>query len=196
MAASGGTSCQEQRVEPVKLHKAPHRWPLVLISLDKFVKAVGLVIISFALSPGWRQSILDRVDDAQTSPHNWLVKEALLGVEKALGVDPKNLHLVRICVIIYAGLYLIEGLGLLYEKKWAEWMVVIGTAAFLPIEVYDFCHHPRWTMVIIFTINLLMAGYLAWRMHRQNVIKRERAVLGLPPPEEPHGFPIQPPKKP
>lgn len=184
MAASGGTSCQEQRVEPIKLHKAPHRWPLVLIAIDKFVKATGLMIISFALSPGWYQAIKDWVNDAQTTPHNWLVRNALHAMEKGLGIETEHLLMVRICVIVYAGLYLIEGVGLFYERKWAEWMVVIGTAAFLPIEVYDFVHKPfndhgqiRWGMIIIFALNLLMAFYLVWRLHRQNVIKRERAVL-------------------
>jgi hypothetical protein len=30
-------------------------------------------------------------------------------------------------------------------------------------------------MVILFVLNLVMAGYLAWRLHRQAVIKRELA---------------------
>ena len=29
-------------------------------------------------------------------------------------------------------------------------------------------------------LNLLMAGYLAWRLRRQQVIKRERVALGFP----------------
>ena len=161
----------------IKLHKAPNRWPLVLIALDKLVKAIGLVVISFVLSPGWHDTIQNWIDDAQTNPHNWLITQSLHRMEVALGYEPKTLHLVRIFVIVYAGLYLIEGVGLLYEKKWAEWMVVIGTAAFLPLEVYDFIEHPRVTMVVIFVLNVLMALYLIWRLHRQAVIKRELAAL-------------------
>ena len=171
----------------VKLHKAPHRWPLVLNSLDKFVKGAGLLLISFVLTPRWYEPIKGWVTDAQTSPHNWLVANALHWFSAHMGFEPKQLHLVRICVVVYAGLYLIEGVGLLYEKKWAEWMVVIGTAAFLPLEIFDFVTKPfndrgqfRWTMIVIFLLNLLMAGYLTWRLHRQAVIKRERAARGFP----------------
>jgi uncharacterized membrane protein (DUF2068 family) len=171
---SGGT---ETRVNDVKMHKAPHRWPLVLISLDKFVKAAGLVFVSFFLTPRWQETVHSWVNNAQITPHNWLVKNALHSFKEALGSPLHSLPLVRIGVIIYACLYLIEGTGLLFEKKWAEWMVVIGTAIFLPLEIYDFFRHPRVIMVILFLLNLLMAIYLLWRLRRQTVIKRERAAL-------------------
>jgi uncharacterized membrane protein (DUF2068 family) len=180
-------------VNQLKLHKAPHRWPLVLISLDKFVKGAGLLVISFFISAGWHQAVKNWVD-AQTSPHNWLVAGALRSLEVALGFKPRSLPLIRIFVILYAGLYFIEGVGLLFERKWAEWMVVIGTAVFLPLEVYDFIRKPRWTIVIIFLLNLIMAIYLVWRLHRQAVIKRERAALGIP--SDGPGFPVEPSKKP
>jgi uncharacterized membrane protein (DUF2068 family) len=167
-------------VNDVTIHKAPHRWPLILISLDKFVKGVGLVFVSFFLTPHWQETVYGWVNNAQITPHNWLVKDALHSLREALGTPLHALPLVRIGVIIYAGLYLIEGTGLLFEKKWAEWMVVIGTAMFLPLEVYDFFHRPRALMVIFFLLNLVMAIYLIWRLRRQAAIKRERAVLGAP----------------
>jgi uncharacterized membrane protein (DUF2068 family) len=162
-------------VNAIKMPKAPHRWPLVLIALDKFVKAAGLVIASFALTPAWHDAVLNWAGNAQLTPHNWLITHALHSIEIALGYPPRSLHLVRLFVIIYAGLYLIEGTGLFFEKKWAEWMVVIGVGAFLPVEVYDYIRKPRWTMVIVFLLNVLMAIYLLWRIHREAVIKRERA---------------------
>ncbi len=182
----------------IKLHRAPQRWPLVLIALDKLIKAIGLVVISFALSPYWYDVVKVWVNDAQTTPHNWLIADGVHWLGAHLGLNTKELHLLRVCVIIYAGLYLIEGVGLFYERKWAEWMVVIGTAGFLPLEIYDFAHKPmndtgqvRWGMIILFLLNLLMAGYLVWRLHRQRIIKHERMALGLPPePPKKEGFPV------
>ena len=159
----------------IKLHKAPHRWPLVLIALDKLVKATGLTIISFVLSPKYREPIAHWVDNAQLGPHNWFVRHLLTLIDEGLDNTPSKARLIQICIIIYAGLYLIEGAGLLFEQKWAEWMVVIGTAAFLPVEIVDFIRRPSWAMVILFVLNLVMAMYLAWRLHRQAVIERERA---------------------
>jgi uncharacterized membrane protein (DUF2068 family) len=166
---------KEARVNDIKLHKAPHRWPLVLIALDKLVKGALLILLSFVLLPRWNQPVRDWIDYVQLGPHNWIVTHALLWLETALGYPTRTLHLIRVCVIIYAGLYFIEGVGLIFEQKWAEWVVIIATIASLPVEIFDFIRHPRWAMVILFILNLLMAGYLAWRLHRQAVIKRELA---------------------
>ena len=162
----------------IKLHKAPRRWPLVLIAIDKFVKAAGLAAISFVIAEPWNQRLQDWIDVAQTHPHGWLVSHALLSMEKALGIGKHTTS--RVFVFIFIGLYLIEGVGLIFEKKWAEWMVVIGTVLFLPLEIIEFCREPRWTMVGVFVINALIAVYLVWRLHRQKVIRKERTALGFP----------------
>jgi uncharacterized membrane protein (DUF2068 family) len=173
------SNCREAGVSEIKMHKAPQRWPLVLIALDKFVKGTGLLVISFFLTVAWRHRVQVWIDDAQTTPHNWLVENSLKWIEGLLEHQVgAHLPLVRICVVIYAGLYYIEAVGLYYERKWAEWMVVIGTAAFLPLEIYDFCKNPRWFTVLVFALNLLMAAYLLWRLHRQKIVKREREALG------------------
>lgn len=158
-----------------KLHKAPHRWPLVLIALDKLVKAVGLVIISFVLTPRWSESLTAWAINAQLGPHNWFIMDIFHAIEKGLGYPPHTLHLIRIFVVIYAALYLVEGVGLIFEQRLAEWVVVITTAASLPVEVFNFIRRPSWAMVILFLLNMLMAGYLAWRLHKQAVIMRELA---------------------
>jgi uncharacterized membrane protein (DUF2068 family) len=163
-------------VSDIKLHKTPRRWPLILISLDKLVKGAALIVIYFILAPRWRESLQTWLDGAQENPHNLLVRTALEGIKRTVGWSGKY-PLVRIGVIVYAGLYLIEGIGLIFERKWAEWMVVIGTALFLPVEVYDFIVHPRPIMPVIFTINVAIAVYLIWRLHRQHVIRLEREAL-------------------
>src|SRR5438105_929001 len=103
------------------MHKAPSRWPLILIAADKFIKAAGLAVISFFIAPHRNARLQDWIDEAQTHPHGWLGRHVLIMMEKALGIG-KDMT-TRVLVFIFIGLYLIEGVGLLYEKKWAEWMV-------------------------------------------------------------------------
>jgi uncharacterized membrane protein (DUF2068 family) len=141
------------------------------------LKAVVLVVISFVLSPKNSASLLAWVVDAQLGPHNWLITYILHSIETGLGYPPHTLHLVRICVIIYAGLYVVEGVGLILEKKWAEWVVIVATVASLPVEIVDFVRRPSWMVLVLFLLNLLMAAYLAWRLHRQAAIKRERMTM-------------------
>ena len=38
--------------------------------------------------------------------------------------------------MIYAELFLTEGIGLWLEQRWAEWLTVIITSALIPIEIY------------------------------------------------------------
>jgi len=162
-------------VSEMALHKAPRRWPLVIIAVDKLAKALGLVTISFLLAPRWNGPLTAWVTDVELGPHNWFITRILHSIETGLGYPPHTLHLVRIFVVLYAGLYVVEGVGLLFEKKWAEWVVVVATAASLPVEVFDFIRRPAWDMLLLFGLNLLMAAYLLWRLHRQAVIARELA---------------------
>jgi uncharacterized membrane protein (DUF2068 family) len=150
-----------------------------LIALDKLAKAVGLVFISFVLrmmlSVERNQILRDWLKNEGLSPHNWVTIHIFKWVETALGYPPRTLRIIHVAVIIYAGIYLIEGVGLLFEKKWAEWVVVITTAMFLPVEIYEIFVDPTMPIIILFILNLIMAVYLAWRLHRQAVIERERA---------------------
>ncbi len=42
---------------------------------------------------------------------------------------------------LYAGLFLIEGTGLLLRKHWAEYFTIITTGLFIPLEVYELARH-------------------------------------------------------
>jgi len=92
-------------------------------------------------------------------------------------------------VIIYAGLYLIEGAGLLWDKKWAEWMVIVTTAGFLPFEVYEIYKEVTWGRCLLFILNMIVMAYLIFRLHRQAVIKKELAVTA----SASSAFPVLPP---
>jgi uncharacterized membrane protein (DUF2068 family) len=161
-----------------KLPKMPSRWPLVVIGLDKLFKAAGLLVLAFLLhrlmAPGKHQAFVAWVNTIRLEPHNWFIRYCLERTAAFAGIKRENLNLLHIGTIIYAGLYLIEGVGLIFDKKWAEWVVVITTAMFLPLEIYEIWRHITVPRCLLFLANLAMAGYLIWRLHRQSVIKREQ----------------------
>ena len=39
--------------------------------------------------------------------------------------------------MLYAGLFLTEGICLWLEKRWAEWLTVIIISSLIPLEIYD-----------------------------------------------------------
>lgn len=64
----------------------------------------------------------------------------------------------------------IEGLLLLSGRVWAEWIVIIGLAALVPVEIFSLEHRPGMGKVVVLTANVLIVIYLAWgRMRRTRV---------------------------
>ena len=172
-----------------KMHKAPHRWPVVLIGIGKLFKAFTLIAVSFVfnalLKDEQHKRVEDWLSDALLKPHSEIVHALYHWMEKLLGVSPQQLRIIHVGVLIYAGLYLIEGVGLLFDKKWAEWMVIVTTAGFIPFEIYEIAHayiadhHVHWTGVVVFSLNIVVLCYLCFRLHRAAVVKRETAAFPM-----------------
>jgi uncharacterized membrane protein (DUF2068 family) len=67
----------------------------------------------------------------------------------------------------YAALFVIEGVGLIMKARWAEWLTVIATASFVPLEVYEIVRHPRPLRAAVFVVNVVIVGYLVARLRRE-----------------------------
>jgi hypothetical protein len=53
---------------------------------------------------------------------------------------------------------------LLLARRWAEYLTIVVTASFLPLEVYDLARHVRLTRVLIVGVNLAIVLYLIARL--------------------------------
>lgn len=84
----------------------------------------------------------------------------LAEVEKLLHSRHHTLHLVEGFLIGYALLQLAEGIGLWSLKRWGEYVAVVGTSVFLPLEVYELTKHITVLKIVAFVINLLLVVYL------------------------------------
>ena len=75
-------------------------------------------------------------------------------------------HLLRELVIaslVYAVIFGVEGAGLLMRKRWAEWLTVVGTASFIPLELSELLHRPGVGKAVMIVLNVAIVAYLAWR---------------------------------
>ena len=96
----------------------------------------------------------------------------------AVHVDPNNRHflkvLAKLCAVsdrkleelgagtfFYAGIYLTQGLGLIYKKTWAEYFTIIVTASFIPVELYLATQHLTAARVVATLVSLGTVWYLA-----------------------------------
>jgi uncharacterized membrane protein (DUF2068 family) len=81
-------------------------------------------------------------------------------LEKALAAKPSTLALLVFLLAAYAGLELVEGLGLWLLARWGEYFAVIATSVFLPLEVHDLAKGVTLTRALTFAINVAAVLYL------------------------------------
>ena len=143
---------------------------LLLIGLFKLGKA----ILFFALGVGaihlLHKDIGDEVMRLATAlkfdPESRFV--ALL-LDKADLIDAHRLKQISLATFGYSALALTEGVGLLLEKVWAEYLTLCLTVSFLPWELYELARQPNWFRLSLLLINLAVLWYLVWLLRRKRV---------------------------
>jgi uncharacterized membrane protein (DUF2068 family) len=97
-------------------------------------------------------------------------------VAKMLGklglIDDHKLAQLSGLTAIYAALFLTEGVGLLCQKRWAEFLTVIATASFIPMEIYEIAKHLTPVRIALLIGNMIIVWYLIL------VLRRERSPKG------------------
>lgn len=94
-------------------------------------------------------------------PHNPLIV-AIMG--RAGEVEASSLEEYAAISGLFGNIHLIEGIGLWLNKRWAEYLCVVGTAALVPLEVYELLAQPHVTQVMMLAVNLAVVAYLAHRL--------------------------------
>ena len=62
--------------------------------------------------------------------------------------------------IAYGVLEIVEGVGLMRRKRWAEWLTVIATSLLIPFELYELVHKPTALKAGGLALNVLIVLYL------------------------------------
>lgn len=83
-------------------------------------------------------------------------------VEKALTLPHSTLLLVAAAVVGYAILQYAEGIGLWLLKRWGEYVAVVGTSVFIPLEVYELIDKLTWLKVVLLLVNIAAVAYLVY----------------------------------
>ena len=81
-------------------------------------------------------------------------------------ITAHRLKQIGALTFFYAGLRIVEGVGLVMEKLWAEYLTVWATTIFLPWEIYEIVRHLDWIRVSLLVINLSVLAYLVWALRR------------------------------
>ncbi len=117
-------------------------------------------------------------------------------IEEALKARHSTLLLVAAGVLAYGALQLLEGTGLWLMRRWGEYVAMVGTSLFIPLEVYELVHTVTWLKVAALLLNLFAVVYLLWtkrlfglrggkeafeaERHGQSLLEVERAAVDGP----------------
>ena len=141
---------------------------LLIIALFKLGKAIFFVGIGLGLLHFLDKDVVARLQSFMGSLHvdednhiaRWVLEKA------GLLTNSRLVTLSAIC-FFYATLDLIEGTGLYLRKRWAEYMVVILTASFLPLEAWVIWHHVTTIKILLTIGNVIILGYLIHVIQRK-----------------------------
>lgn len=81
-------------------------------------------------------------------------------IRSILASDPHTLNWIAFALLAYAAIQLAEGIGLWSLRRWGEYLAVVATGAFLPLEVYELTEKITALRVGAFLVNLLLVVYL------------------------------------
>jgi uncharacterized membrane protein (DUF2068 family) len=109
--------------------------------------------------------------------------ERVAGWINAIGFDPDSHHFNKLLTklrladdseleeigvgsLVYAAMFLTEGVGLVFRKVWAEYLTVVITTSFIPFEIYELAEHKSPIKAVVLVLNIAIVVYLVLRLRR------------------------------
>ena len=126
-----------------------------------FFLAMGvlLVLVEVGLPALQRdaQVILQGLDQTR-SGHQFLAR----WLNDLVNLDGGHVWVLALIAFGYAALEAVEAVFLWRGKRWAEYLTVVATAAFLPLEIYEIAEKASLLKVGALLVNLVILAYLIW----------------------------------
>lgn len=140
---------------------------LVTIGAFKLSKGVLLAALALGLlhwAPHDIAAGLSRLATAvHVDPDGRHLGRALRAVA---ALDARRVTAIRTGLLVYAALFLTEGIGLVLQKHWGKWWGLIVTGSFVPLEVYESARRPGALRIAVLLVNLAIVWYLARSLRR------------------------------
>ena len=105
--------------------------------------------------------VADWLNYLQVDPQNQLVQHLL---DKLGMLNDRRLKELSLLSFFYAGLFLTEGTGLAFRKRWAEYFTIITTSSLLPIEAYEIVKRVNAVRILFLLVNIAVVLYLIWEV--------------------------------
>lgn len=166
-----------------------------ILAVERFLRGLLLIVAAYVV---WRfvgskdsvQRVFDRdlpairdlsnrtgIDFVDAAPTRLL--------QRALDISHTTLILLAVGVLAYGLLEILEAYGLWIMQRWGEYVAVIGTSIFLPLEIFELTEKLSPLKVGALLVNIAAVAWLVWSKHLFRVrggraaFKKERESTSL-----------------
>jgi uncharacterized membrane protein (DUF2068 family) len=136
---------------------------VVWIGIFKLIKAALLIALGIAALVAGPERLAHRaariVGWIGLFPGRHVIQE---GIGKLWSMSHLTADWMAVLSLAYAAVFLVEGVGLIRKKRWAEWLTVVVTGSFIPLEIYEMVEHFGPGKVVTLALNAAIVIYLLW----------------------------------
>lgn len=139
----------------------------MLIAIFKLAKALILIGVGIAAATLIHKDIQATIN--HWASVLWVGRESRLIerlIDRVASIDRKQLELAEVGTFAYAAVFLTEGTGLLLRQRWAEYLTIIITTSFVPLEIYVMLRRFSLERAIVLVLNIAVVIYLVWKVRR------------------------------
>jgi uncharacterized membrane protein (DUF2068 family) len=141
---------------------------LLVIAIFKFIKGAALLALAFGALTFLHKNVASVVehwlDQLRIDPNNEFIGTLL---SKLQLVHTKELKELSALGAGYAALFLTEGTGLLFRKRWAEWLTIVATSSLMPIEMYELVKQFTAVRLFALVVNAAVVLYLIYLVRQK-----------------------------
>ena len=136
---------------------------LMAIAIFKWTKGAILLALSFGAISLFGKDVGAVVehwcDLARIDPDNSYIASFLQRLDLVHTHELKELSALT---AFYAVLFLTEGTGLALRKRWAEYLTIVATGLFIPVEAYELWKQITLVRVLLLLVNVAVVVFLIW----------------------------------
>jgi uncharacterized membrane protein (DUF2068 family) len=141
---------------------------LRVVAIYKFVQTAVLVALGLATMRLVRPDVAASFEAwVQDLPVGYIQHVSETFLQWISGPQSHRVVLLGAALFAYAGLFLVEAVGLWLQQRWAEWLTVVATGTLIPPEVYECIKHPSVTLFILLAVNICVVWLLAARLRHE-----------------------------
>ena len=150
-----------------------HHTGLAVIAVFKVVKGLLLLLLGLGLLKLMHAEIATLfsllIEVLHLNADSRFIHTLVLKVD---ALQPNSVLLAGLISLGYAGMLLVEGIGLWMELTWAAYLTVVSTSLLLPFEIYEVIEQVSMLRIGVLLLNLVIVAYLISLLRRHTLRAR------------------------